>query len=514
VATALEWVGSSGNFILDGTGIADTAPTYVAGAGGFAALVFVDSINTLSLAGASASERLQLRNNTSGSERACGLAVAGQTQIARFQAAYLELNNNNDAGVDIGRAADWVVKHSISHDNGGPGFAAGFLNDWRNINGGYQDCEAYNNGNGPGSAGYGDAFFAVGGESLWFVRCSAHNNYQRGFDTGQTFEQFNMNYQFRDMRSWENGRNWVDQNVYGVGLGFSGDDRPGGALMTNYIVGAVIFRNPEGGAWMGYGNGGVEIWNAVLWGNAYQSAATGDADLRYDRTAEKTLVRNTIIAKRPYTSCIWAGGSANDPVNLDRPPNSDYNIFRPVSAPTEALSNFNYSGGTFSFTQRSFSQGVSFMGPNDIVVGQSGFTMANTDPRFVSTSDTLYQNTNFLLQTGSAAIDRGTFLMLANGAGSGTTIQVRANGGSSDPRNYFIGPTSYYQATADKIQIEGCGQVTITAMTATSMSFTPSCSSWVNGAGIHLPWSGARPDIGAFEFGVSTLSAPTNLRKP
>jgi hypothetical protein len=64
---------------------------------------------------------------------------------------------------------------------------------------------------------------------------------------------------------------------------------------------------------------------------------------------------------------------------------------------------------------------------------------------------------------------------------------------------HFLKIYSYY-AQPDTIQIEGCGQVSITSMTATSITFTPTSSClWTKDAGIHFPWNGALPDMGVYE---------------
>lgn len=98
-----------------------------------------------------------------------------------------------------------------------------------------------------------------------------------------------------------------------------------------------------------------------------------------------------------------------------------------------------------------------------------------------------------------------------NSAGSGTIISVLGNGGSNDPRHYFIGPDSYHQANPDTIQIQGAvcqdavaqrgsaERAKIISMTANSITLDRSCT-WSTGAGIHLPWNGSSPDMGAFEF--------------
>jgi hypothetical protein len=79
----------------------------------------------------------------------------------------------------------------------------------------------------------------------------------------------------------------------------------------------------------------------------------------------------------------------------------------------------------------------------------------------------------------------------------------------SDPRNFFMSPSTYPGSAGDSIQIEGCGRRTVTNLTATSITFTGGSCSWADGAGIHRPWNGNAPDIGAMESGGSGPSAPT-----
>jgi hypothetical protein len=126
-------------------------------------------------------------------------------------------------------------------------------------------------------------------------------------------------------------------------------------------------------------------------------------------------------------------------------------------------------------------------------------------PRFAALHDSDYALVDFRPTAGSSLIDKGRFLMRANGAGTNaTTVTVKSNGGSADPRNYFIAPNSYLGPLASdtKVQIEGCGVRNIVTMTATSITFTPSCS-WTDNAGVHLPWAGPAPDIGAYEIGLT-----------
>ena len=62
------------------------------------------------------------------------------------------------------------------------------------------DVEVYRAG-GTTDFGRDDAFFFVGGKGLWCVRCKAHHNNQRGFNTGVIKNTANVefNFRFRDL---------------------------------------------------------------------------------------------------------------------------------------------------------------------------------------------------------------------------------------------------------------------------------------------------------------------------
>ena len=80
----------------------------------------------------------------------------------------------------------------------------------------------------------------------------------------------------------------------------------------------------------------------------------------------------------------------------------------------------------------------------------------------------VYEDCDFTLRSTSSAIDAGTYMLRANGGGNNaTTVNVQAGSGEhSDPRFYFVQPSSYLNAPGDTIEIAGCGEVTITSMTA------------------------------------------------
>ena len=160
------------------------------------------------------------------------------------------------------------------------------------------------------------------------------------------------------------------------------------------------------------------------------------------------------------------------------------------------------------------------------------------------------------LQSSSPAIDPPSpvYVLVANGAGNNaSTITVRAGtpepeqvrspaiGGSNyssvsgglswgarphiaDPRTYFMPPQIHPWAVGDLVQIVGSctnspsrfnvpGRARVVSETATTITVDDTCS-WADGAGVHWPWTGSTPDLGAYEFGLdgsSGITAPILL---
>jgi hypothetical protein len=113
---------------------------------------------------------------------------------------------------------------------------------------------------------------------------------------------------------------------------------------------------------------------------------------------------------------------------------------------------------------------------------------------------------NFNLQSGSPTIDVGTFLTTTVSAGSGTSLTVADAGFFMDGFGLLAG---------DMIQVGSNSPVQITAVNYETNTITVAQSiSWSNGQGVSLPYSGARPDMGAHEYtnGKPTLPPPMNLR--
>jgi len=85
-------------------------------------------------------------------------------------------------------------------------------------------------------------------------------------------------------------------------------------------------------------------------------------------------------------------------------------------------------------------------------------------------------------------IDKGRYFLKTVGSGKRTnTIEV-----DTDPGIYFI--------PGDTIQIEKAGLRVVKSLSETTITISGKEISYKNGQGIHLPYIGSAPDIGAFEF--------------
>lgn len=105
---------------------------------------------------------------------------------------------------------------------------------------------------------------------------------------------------------------------------------------------------------------------------------------------------------------------------------------------------------------------------------------------------------DFTLQPTSPAIDAGTTLTTANGAGTASNSLTVFEAG------YFH--DGYGLIAGDTIQV-GSVTTTITGISGNVLTVSPAIS-WSNGAAVSLPYNGSKPDMGAFE---TTPTAATQL---
>lgn len=508
VASSSEWPGSSGPFILDGTGVTATCLAGCSSAGG---LIHIQDIGNIVLGGVNASQRLIVRNSSSNgimlfTSGGGTCASCGAKQLDTFLGQYLDISNSNGFGITLPRVRDALVKQTISHDNNDAGFNTGYYNDHRCTACGFEDVEAYRNGLPAGSNG--DQFLFLGCESCWLIRGKSHDGLLRGLNYGEVGGGYDMQLTIRDSEFWDNGQTTDNNAVYQSGPCWSGDDKTDGVLQRGILERSVIFHNRESGGPCAYGQGWAEVWNSVWSNNGYDSSVGGQGDIAVAGQADLNYfgVFNSIVQRRGNSLTWTASGPSG--FGTKKCPVSDYNLFRPLSSDSEVISDFECVGSNgFSVVAKTYAAPPAFIGAHSKIGG--AYTVG-----FIRLDDAVYANNDLHLSSGSSAIDAGTYMFRATDSGSGTTLSVTGNGGSSDPRHYFISPLSYNQASADTLQIKGAScqnavadlgsseRAKVISMTANSITLDRSCS-WSQGAGIHLPWNGNAPDLGAFEFGAS-----------
>jgi hypothetical protein len=138
--------------------------------------------------------------------------------------------------------------------------------------------------------------------------------------------------------------------------------------------------------------------------------------------------------------------------------------------------------------------GVNYKGSTDPTrhLEINNFEDTNGTPSFVDEN-----GHDFHLSSGSACIDKGTWLTTTISAGSGTSIPVADAG-------YFI--DGFGIVDGDVIQLQGqANTARITSINYDTNTLTVNTSlTWSNGLGVTLAYSGSAPDIGAFEFASVT----------
>ena len=121
-------------------------------------------------------------------------------------------------------------------------------------------------------------------------------------------------------------------------------------------------------------------------------------------------------------------------------------------------------------------------------------------------SDPLFEdpvNANFKIKSDSGNINKGCFLTTIKGSGSGKIISVKDAGYFCDGFGIAYGDLIQLQGTSDSVSVVKVDYNNQTIEIEKDMS-------WKDGDGISLPYSGSMPDIGAFEYTIS--SSPQSLR--
>lgn len=147
----------------------------------------------------------------------------------------------------------------------------------------------------------------------------------------------------------------------------------------------------------------------------------------------------------------------------------------------------------------------SFYSTFEIYQSKTGLDLnsINRDPLFVDPVQG-----NFQLQADSPCIDAGGFLTSTTSGGSGRIIAIKDSLYFSDGFGLVPG---------DLVQIGTNSSVRIMSVDHQAKTITVERSiTWNSGDHVSYPYSGAAPDLGAYEYGMnesSPLGAPQNLRK-
>ncbi len=141
---------------------------------------------------------------------------------------------------------------------------------------------------------------------------------------------------------------------------------------------------------------------------------------------------------------------------------------------------------------------------NGAAVKMQGNAIVTESPRFVDEA-----RKDLRLAAGSPMIDAGTFVTRAVGAGTGEVVRVEDAG-------YFYDGFGIPGETGDIIQLEGGSSTArVVRIDYANRTLTLDRSiTWAHGQQLHLRYSGAGPDMGAYEFSSGTsVSPPTMNRK-
>jgi hypothetical protein len=204
---------------------------------------------------------------------------------------------------------------------------------------------------------------------------------------------------------------------------------------------------------------------------------------------DKTVFKNNLIHDGRDSSAMWINFEHSGRTPLE----NNYIISNAFSGPS----------GAGSFEIRGLgSKTLAWLQSN-----QSAYFKNNTEapPEFASTNpqDADY----FHLGPNSSMIDSGDFLTRTTGSGSGKTVSVVDAGWFTDGFGITEG---------DLVKIGSGAPIRVTGVNYASNTLTlESSASWAAGATVSLPYEGAAPDIGAFEFRDESsvaLTAPTNVQ--
>ncbi len=256
------------------------------------------------------------------------------------------------------------------------------------------------------------------------------------------------------------------------------------AVTENIIVRRNIVKNAFISMFIGATRYGGNTNHSRYVHNTIATNTTGKAYALFLSKGSDLIVKNNIV----YFGSTGTFSMIDNALEVSTNPTLDYNNFFPASQ--IALSwTYGYSNNTYS----SFSA-------YSIATGQDAHSIT-TDPKFTNVV-----SNDFTLRAGSPAIDTGDFLTRTTSSGTGTIIPVL------DAR-YFHNGYGIEGVSGDIIRV-GSNTVTVTDVNYETNTITIDRSiSWNKGDGVSYPYSGSKPDIGAFQSGgdMTAPAAPSGL---
>jgi hypothetical protein len=535
VATNAEWSGSAGGYTIDGNTDTITFP----GSGSHEKFAMINIgqqwIQVLGITG----QPIRLQNchfdqpATNGNEynRCSGLVIADTSNV---RVDYVDVDHINYHGLNACNVTNWQMSNvNVTYSQNG-GISTGCEADQAVNQGGYVDATVVDSGCGSVACPYPsaccfdgrqsgaeDAFNFSGAYSLWCIRCKAQATGQRGFSGGSVNDNnliADTHARYRDCAAI--GNNPVPVlNRSGSAFLPSGSDWVGtGWITKNYVVGFMAWQNR--GGFGAYGGGWLELWNGTGFSNV-----SGGEMFWLDTNGRSLSFYNTMSNTSPAFLASTSNGALPQGTYT---PGVLNNCLRSPTADTQTL--FDQAGGgagAWPSADALFNAPPAWIGATNKVGRANCHGGSAAVSPWANGNTSSYNPVDYVLVAGATAIDAGRFLMVANGSGTmSNTIAVLGNtvaapGGNSDPNNYFVGTASYLDpAEADRVvQIQNAtctagtpvlaaGRALVTSMAATSITLDRTCT-WADGTGVHLPYNGSAPDMGAFEAGGTPVNTPT-----
>ena len=603
VATTGQWAGSNGSFTFDATGVypgsVQYGPTGLCGTGGVCGVVGIERINGVKFGGIGNTARFRVINVDAGSAGADGGIIVfgmGRTGgISQIEGQWLYVSHKTNttghfdrgAGIELGELSESVIHDSIVEKWAGMGIDSGqcagpvhFAKSVGFVNITIREAGPEEGANPTPSNECNDDFMTTsvqfddtmgGGGGSWCLHCGLYDGWAPATNVGGnnscTGSGVNKGCEdlvsrFRDADIVGNGRHSSPNfAIPQIGFDSSGPSNYIGwnlPMSSIWVTYSRVYGNRAFGWDAPHGSGEAVVWNTDFYRAGQTGTRSDAAQITMGYCAAFQSMFNSIV-KAP--TAPWGAAPCGDPaVTRDYKPQEDFNIYDYNNSDSEGFANFRWTGTANTTYQ--LGNGPTFATAKSTANFLGTHTKVSTaalrdDPKFTAlpagtcnsgfsegypnpaNGEQNFKTCDFHLQSGSAAVDDGTFFLDTNGAGNNSSTitvkpstpepaQVTGAGGTQtlpysrphmgDPRMYFIEPTSFLNAPADVIQIKGATcqgalatygsaeRARIVRMTSSSITLDRTCS-WPDSAGVHLPWNGAAPDAGAYESSFTSAQA-------